>query len=167
MSSPSFQLLSGDPTTWGVPPIGSTLMGINLSNQLVLVNNNGSGAAVITPVVSAAPADLSFANAGITTTITPSAGQSTAVGLITGAARNCPIVLATAGMVNGMILDVTLVFPALDNLIMNFYNTIGSGSPLYVVQSSTAGGITTSWTRFEFQSASGLWVVLANKTPAY
>ena len=168
MSNASFQLLSGDPTTWGVPPIGSTLVGINLSMQLTVVTNNGSGVAVISPLVSSAPANLSFTNVSGTTTLNPSAGESTAIGTISASVgRTVPIVLDTVGQTDGQLLDVTLLYPAMDSLIVNFYNTIGSGSPLYVVQSSTAGGVTSSWTRFQYSAALGLWVVLANKTPAY
>jgi hypothetical protein len=166
MSAASFNLLQGDPTTWGVPPVGKSFLGINLSGQAVIVNNNGSGGAVISPVVSAAPVQLPFVNNSGTTTITPSAGQTTAVVAVGGTARNVPIVLATAGMTDGMVLDLLLIFPALDNLIMNIYNTVGSGSPLDTVQSTTAGNLTTAWWRLLYTSANGTWSIISNKAPA-
>lgn len=166
MSSPSFNLLQGDPTTWGVPPVGKTFVGINLSEQLVLVNNNGSGGQVITPVVSAAPAGLAFANASGSTTITPSAGVTTAVGAITGGARSVPLVLATNGMSDGQTVEVFLTFPAIDGLTINFYNTVGSGSPVLPIQVSAISGITNALAKFLFQSSTGLWLPISLRVPA-
>ena len=166
MSSPSLNLLAGDPTTWGVPAIGKTFVGINLSGQLTLVNNDGSGGAVISPLTPAAPAQIDFTNNSGTTTLTPSVGVTTVVGTIGGSARSVPVVLATSGMVDGMTLEAFISFPALDSLVINFYNTVGSGSPITDVASSTAGGITTALLKFVFQSSTGLWACISRQMPA-
>lgn len=40
-STASLSLLVGDPTEWGVPPVGKVYVGINLDGKLVLVTNDG------------------------------------------------------------------------------------------------------------------------------
>lgn len=167
MSAASFVLLEGDPSTWGVPPVGKTFLGINLAGVPTAVNNDGSGHPVVTPLVSAAPGVLAFANAAGTSTLTPSAGVTTALGVISGTARTVPLVLATAGMVDGQTIEVQLSFPALDNLIMSFYNTVGSGMPIISWQSASASNVVNGVWKFVYQTATGLWALVSARTPAY
>jgi hypothetical protein len=167
MANPSFSLLIGDPTTWGVPPVGKTFLGINLSGVLTIVNNNGSGGAIITPVVSAAPQQVTLGNAAGTTTITSVSGVFTATVVVSGTPRAVPLVLATAGMTDGMTIDLLVIFPATDGFVLNLYNTIGSGGTLDSFSAATASPlVTTGHWKLLFTSSTGLWSILENQFPA-
>jgi hypothetical protein len=48
MILPSLSLLQGDPTEWGIPPVGKTFVGINEEGQLVLKQNDGTILIVLT-----------------------------------------------------------------------------------------------------------------------
>jgi uncharacterized protein Usg len=160
MSSASFSLLQGDPTTWGLPPVGKTFMGINASGQLVLKQNNGT----ITPVISSGPGGDALSNSVGTTTINPTAGNFSALVNVSGSARRVPIVLATAGLLDWQQLDLRVDFPALDNLFIDIYNTAVSGPPLSTFQAATGSGITSAL--WQFRAQSGAWVILSNQVPA-
>jgi|LakMenE01Jun11ns_1017448.scaffolds.fasta_scaffold8219229_1 hypothetical protein len=40
-STASLSLLVGDPSEWGIPPVGKVFIGINLDGKLVIVDNDG------------------------------------------------------------------------------------------------------------------------------
>ena len=51
MIPPSLSLLQGDPTEWGIPPVGKTFVGINAEGQLILKQNDGTILIVLTQPV--------------------------------------------------------------------------------------------------------------------
>jgi hypothetical protein len=160
MSTASFSLLQGDPSTWGVPPVGKTFVGINAAGQLVLKQNDGS----ISPVLSFIPANQQLVNAFGATDIVPPALITSTYLLISGTARTVPVSLKTAGIVDGQILRLRLTFPALDNLIVNIYNENTGGTLLSSFQSATGSGITNGlWT---FVAGGGVWALDSNQVPA-
>ena len=158
--SASFSLLQTDPTTWGTPPLGKTYVGVNDTGQLVLKQNDGT----ITPIVSGVPAITEYSNASGTTTITAASSNLIAAVTVTGTARGVPLVLDTDGIQDGQQLTVRVDFPEIDSLILRFYNTLASGSPLSIFESAVGTGITNGL--WNFYAKDGLWVLLSNQVPA-
>lgn len=159
MSTASFSLLDGDPTTWGVPPVGKTFVGVNLAGQLVVKQNDGT----ITAIVPSTPALAASDNSSGPTTITPTSSIQRYILNVQGASRNVPIILAIAGAAEGYSVDLLVKVPAIAGFVLKLLNADGSGTQL---DSYTTDGnnVTVKWTAL-FQS--GAWVLFGASAPAY
>lgn len=159
MSNPAYSLLKGDPTTWGVPPVGKTFMGINLTGQLALVQSDGT----ISTFTSSVPAFLAVGNAAGTTTITPAQPVQTTILTITGGARAVPIVLSVTGQLAGAVLDLLVNVGATAGYALDIRNATGGGIQLDTYTSNGATAV-AKW-RFVFDGAQ--WNKVEVIIPAY
>lgn len=159
MPSPSYQLLQGDPTTWGVPPLGSTFIGVNGAGQIVTKQNNGT----ITALTTSSPAAAQVASAAGTVTITPTQPIFAFELDLGGGARGVPIVLDHTGAVEGAQLEVTVVLPSTIGLAMTFRDANSGGTIL--AQYTSDGAVLSYFAKFVFRG--GAWNIVTAYNPAY
>ncbi len=158
MSSPIIVGLQGVPTTWGVPPVGKTMLGINEAGNLVLKQNDGS----ITTIVSSAPGFVEVVNPSGTSTITATSSVMTAILDVTGTARAVPVVLAVAGAAAGTRLSLRVNLPAAAGLAIQLRNATSGGT---LLDSFTSDGsiLSVVW---ELYFDGGSWNILSAQAPA-
>lgn len=159
MASPSFSLLQGDPTTWGVPPVGKTYVGINDSGQLILKQNDGS----IVPIISSAPSVAKPTNSSGATLITLGAQIHTAILTITGTSRSVPIVLDIDGAAAGAQLTLQVNWPGLAGFDLDIRNADSGGTQLDTFQ--TDGSILNGLWRFVYDGTA--WNKIEASIPAF
>lgn len=159
MATASLSLLQGDPTTWGNPPVGKTYVGVNAIGQVTTRQSDGSINTIFsTPEVS------TYSNMGGATTVVAASVDQIASVNISGLARNVPIILATAGIVDGQQLRLRLDFLPLDGLTIRVYDSSVLGVLLSSFDSSTGSGITSAF--YAFYGLGGQWFLLNNQVPA-
>lgn len=159
MSKPAFELLTGDPTTWGVPSTGQVYLGINQSGQIVVVASDGS----ITPIVSTAPALNNQTNASGTTTISIAAQIQTSALTITGSARTVPVVISEVGPASGATLDLIVNFPPTAGIHLDLRD--GSTSGVQIDSFTTDGSVATGIWRLYYDGSG--WQKRQVQVPAY
>lgn len=159
MSTASFSLLESDPTTWGVPPVGKTFVGINLAGQIVIKQNDGT----ITAVVPSTPALGASTNSSGPSTITPTSSIQRFILDVQGAPRSVPVILDIAGAAAGYSVEVLIKLPATAGFVFHLLNADGSGVELdrYTSDGNT---VTLKWMAV-FQA--GAWVLFGGMAPAY
>lgn len=159
MATASFSLLKGDPSTWGVPPVGKTFVGINAAGQIVVKQNDGT----ITAIVPSTPALGAADNTSGPTTITPTSSIQRYILNVQGASRNVPVILDVAGAAEGYSIEVLIKVPAVAGFVVKLLNADGSGTQL---DSWTTDGnnVTLKWYAV-YQS--GAWVLFGAQAPAY
>lgn len=158
MSSPFIIGLEGDPTLWANPPAGKTAIGVNLAGQVVVKQSDGS----IQTITTSAPGVHTQASGSGNVTITPTAGVFAEILTLSGGARSVPIILATASIVDGTRLTITVLLAGIAGLALDFRN--GSGGGAQVASFTSAGELNGCW---EFVMVSGTWTPVRAQVPAY
>lgn len=161
MSTASFQLVQGDPSTWGIPAEGKTFVGINTAGLLTLKQNDGTIITLATNV----PGFSSVVNSSGTTTISPTTPVWRQIVDIQNSPREIPIVLDVDGAVQGSVINLLLKFPDADGYTAKVYNASGSGTLLAQITNSNDPTIVTAGYTFVFTD--GAWVLFSAVIPAY
>lgn len=147
MPGPAIRFLQGDPTTWGTPPVSNTLMGVDVNGILTLKQSNGA----IIPIITSAPVAVTLTNiAGDTTIETAAAFETVILTVESAEARTVRVILDVAGVVNGSTLDLQIVFPALDGLLLQIYSTDLFEDPISTFASATASNVINGSWKFYF-----------------
>lgn len=147
MPGPAIRFLQGDPTTWGTPPMSNTFMGVDVNGILTLKQSNGA----IVPIVTSAPVAVTLTNVAGDTTITTAAAFETAILTVESAeARTVRVILDAVGVLDGSTLDLQIVFPALDGLLLEIYSTDLFEDPISTFASATASNVTNGSWKFYF-----------------
>lgn len=155
MSLFGFNLLQGDPTTWTNPDAGRTLLGINASGQLTLKQSDGT----ITVIGSAPFGKNSQTSASGTVAVNPLAADWLELITLTGAARAVPILLGTAGVLDGWRLEVIIDLNNIAGLNIGLYSGattlatfLTDGSQLnWALQFVYQGGSINTWKLLDSQ----------------
>lgn len=158
MSSPFIIGLQGDPALWANPPAGKTAVGVNQAGLFTLKQSDGS----ITTVVPSAPGVGVQASGSGNVTITLTAAVYAAIVTLSGSARSVPIILATAGVIEGSRLTITVLLAGIAGLSLDFRNGTGGGAQ---VASFVSGGEPNGC--WEFVLISGTWTPVRAQVPAY
>ena len=147
MPGPAIRFLQGDPTTWGTPPMSNTFMGVDVNGILTLKQSDGA----IVPIVTSAPVAIALTNVAGDTTIETAAAFETAILTVESAeARTVRVILDAAGVLDGSTLDLQIVFPALDGLLLQIYSTDLFEDPISTFASATASNVTNGSWKFYF-----------------
>lgn len=147
MPGPAIRFLQGDPTTWGTPPMSNTFMGVDVNGILTLKQSNGA----IVPIVPSTPVATTVTNLAGDTTISVSTAFETVILTVESAeARTVRVILDAAGVIDGSTLDLQIVFPALDGLILQVYSTDLFEDPISTFASATASNVTNGSWKFYF-----------------
>ena len=147
MPGPAIRFLQGDPTTWGTPPMSNTFMGVDVNGILTLKQSNGT----IIPIVTSVPIATNLTNIAGDTTITTAGAFETVILTVESAeARTVRVILDAAGVIDGSTLDLQIVFPALDGLILQVYSTDLFEDPISTFASATASNVTNGSWKFYF-----------------
>lgn len=157
MANPSFSLLQTDPTTWDLPPVGKTYVGINDAGQIVLKQHDGS----VTVVESGDPSLHKQASSAGTIAVTPTTAQHTEVITVTGAARTSPVLIAGTTLSDGSRALLLFKLPATANVILEIYS---DATLIGVVQNQTGDVLKAA---VEFFLDAGVWAPLRENIPAY
>lgn len=158
MSSPFIIGLQGDPATWANPPAGKTAVGVNQAGLFTLKQSDGS----ITTVVPSAPGVGVQASGSGNITVTLTAAVFAALITLSGAARTVPIILATAGVIDGSRLTITVLLANIAGLALDFRNGTGGGAQ--VASFTSEGEPNGCW---EFVMIAGTWTPLRAQVQAY
>lgn len=147
MPGPAIRFLQGDPTTWGTPPVSNTFMGVDVNGILTLKQSDGA----IVPIVTSAPVAIALTNVAGDTTIETAAAFETAILTVESAeARTVRVILDAAGVLDGSTLDLQIVFPALNGLLLEIYSTDLFEDPISTFASATASNVTNGSWKFYF-----------------
>lgn len=158
MATPSFLLLQGDPSTWGLPPTGKTYAGVNTSGQIVLKQHDGT----VTIVESGAPSLHKQANNSVTPiAVTPTSSLHTEVVTVTGAARTTPLLIGGTSQSDGARCAILFKLPATANIIIEIY----SDAELIATLQNQTGALLKA--TLEFFLDAGVWAPLTAIVPAY
>jgi len=161
MPGPAIRFLQGDPTTWGTPPVSNTFMGVDVNGILTLKQSNGA----IVPIITSAPVAITLTNiAGDTTIETAAAFETVILTVESAEARTVRVILDVAGVVNGSTLDLQIVFPALDGLLLQIYSTDLFEDPISTFASATASNVTNGSWKFYFLN--NAWHLYSTIIPA-
>lgn len=161
MPGPAIRFLQGDPTTWGTPPMFNTFMGVDVNGILTLKQSNGA----IVPIVPSTPVATTVTNIAGDTTINVSTAFETVILTVESTeARTVRVILDAAGVIDGSTLDLQIVFPALDGLILQVYSTDLFEDPLSSFQSATASNVTNGSWKFYFLNDA--WHLYSTLIPA-
>ena len=161
MPGPAIRFLQGDPTTWGTPPVLNTFMGVDVNGILTLKQSDGA----IIPIVTSAPIVTNLTNIAGDTTITVDGAFETAILTVESAeARTVRVILDATGVLDGSTLDLQIVFPALDGLILQIYNTDLFEDPISTFESATASNVTNGSWKFYFLNDA--WHLYSTLIPA-
>ena len=147
MPGPAIRFLQGDPTTWGTPPVSNTFMGVDVNGILTLKQSDGA----IVPIVTSAPVAIALTNVAGDTTIETAAAFETAILTVESAeARTVRVILDAAGVLDGSTLDLQIIFPALNGLLLQIYSTDLFEDPISTFASATASNVTNGSWKFYF-----------------
>lgn len=147
MPGPAIRFLQGDPTTWGTPPMSNTFMGVDVNGILTLKQSDGT----IVPIISSAPVATTLTNiAGDTTINTAGAFETVILTVESAEARTVRVILDAVAIVEGSTLDLQIVFPALNGLLLEIYSTDLFEEPLSTFASATASNVTNGSWKFYF-----------------
>lgn len=147
MPGPAIRFLQGDPTTWGTPPVSNTFMGVDVNGILTLKQSDGA----IVPIVTSAPVAIALTNVAGDTTIETAAAFETAILTVESAeARTVRVILDAAGVLDGSTLDLQILFPALNGLLLQIYSTDLFEDPISTFASATASNVTNGSWKFYF-----------------
>ena len=161
MPGPAIRFLQGDPTTWGTPPVSNTFMGVDVNGILTLKQSDGA----IVPIVTSAPVAIALTNVAGDTTIETAAAFETAILTVESAeARTVRIILDAAGVLDGSTLDLQIIFPALNGLLLQIYSTDLFEDPISTFASATASNVTNGSWKFYFLDDA--WHVYSTLIPA-
>lgn len=161
MPGPAIRFLQGDPTTWGTPPVSNTFMGVDVNGILTLKQSDGA----IVPIVTSAPVAIALTNVAGDTTIETAAAFETAILTVESAeARTVRVILDAAGVLDGSTLDLQILFPALNGLLLQIYSTDLFEDPISTFASATASNVTNGSWKFYFLNDA--WHVYSTLIPA-
>lgn len=161
MPGPAIRFLQGDPTTWGTPPVSNTFMGVDVNGILTLKQSDGA----IVPIVTSAPVAIALTNVAGDTTIETAAAFETAILTVESAeARTVRVILDAAGVLDGSTLDLQIIFPALNGLLLQIYSTDLFEDPISTFASATASNVTNGSWKFYFLN--NAWHLYSTIIPA-
>lgn len=161
MPGPAIRFLQGDPTTWGTPPVSNTFMGVDVNGILTLKQSDGA----IVPIVTSAPVAIALTNVAGDTTIETAAAFETAILTVESAeARTVRVILDAAGVLDGSTLDLQIIFPALNGLLLQIYSTDLFEDPISTFASATASNVTNGSWKFYFLN--DVWHLYSTIIPA-
>ena len=147
MPGPAIRFLQGDPTTWGTPPVLNTFMGVDVNGILTLKQSDGA----IVPIVTSAPVAVTLTNVAGDTTISTAAAFETVILTVESVeARTVRVILDAAGVLDGSTLDLQILFPALNGLLLEIYSTDLFEDPISTFASATASNVTNGSWKFYF-----------------
>ncbi len=159
MSSPSFLLLQGDPSDWGVPPSGKTYIGLNDSGQIVTKQHDGTVTVIGT---GGTPSLNKQANSdGSVITVTPTTTQHREVITLSGIARTQVVNISGTDLADGSVAVLQLNMPSTPGIIVEFY----SDSVLLFSYQNESGVLEKA--RFEIYKDGSAWEPGESTVPAY
>jgi hypothetical protein len=127
--------------------MSNTFMGVDVNGILTLKQSNGA----IVPIVPSTPVATTVTNLAGDTTISVSTAFETVILTVESAeARTVRVILDAAGVIDGSTLDLQIVFPALDGLILQVYSTDLFEDPISTFASATASNVTNGSWKFYF-----------------
>jgi hypothetical protein len=127
--------------------MSNTFMGVDVNGILTLKQSNGT----IIPIVTSVPIATNLTNIAGDTTITTAGAFETVILTVESAeARTVRVILDAAGVIDGSTLDLQIVFPALDGLILQVYSTDLFEDPISTFASATASNVTNGSWKFYF-----------------
>jgi hypothetical protein len=122
-------------------------MGVDVNGILTLKQSDGA----IVPIVTSAPVAIALTNVAGDTTIETAAAFETAILTVESAeARTVRVILDAAGVLDGSTLDLQIVFPALNGLLLEIYSTDLFEDPISTFASATASNVTNGSWKFYF-----------------
>jgi hypothetical protein len=127
--------------------MSNTFMGVDVNGILTLKQSNGA----IIPIVTSVPIATNLTNiAGDTTINTAGAFETVILTVESAEARTVRVILDAVGVLDGSTLDLQIVFPALDGLLLQIYSTDLFEDPISTFASATASNVTNGSWKFYF-----------------
>jgi hypothetical protein len=136
-------------------------MGVDVNGILTLKQSDGA----IVPIVTSAPVAIALTNVAGDTTIETAAAFETAILTVESAeARTVRVILDAAGVLDGSTLDLQIIFPALNGLLLQIYSTDLFEDPISTFASATASNVTNGSWKFYFLN--NAWHLYSTIIPA-
>jgi hypothetical protein len=136
-------------------------MGVDVNGILTLKQSDGA----IVPIVTSAPVAIALTNVAGDTTIETAAAFETAILTVESAeARTVRVILDAAGVLDGSTLDLQIIFPALNGLLLQIYSTDLFEDPISTFASATASNVTNGSWKFYFLN--DVWHLYSTIIPA-
>jgi hypothetical protein len=127
--------------------MSNTFMGVDVNGILTLKQSDGT----IVPIITSAPVAITLTNVAGDTTVNTSGAFETAILTVESAeARTVRVILDSVAVIDGYTLDLQIIFPALDGLLLQIYSTDLFEDPISTFASATASNVTNGSWKFYF-----------------
>jgi hypothetical protein len=127
--------------------MSNTFMGVDVNGILTLKQSDGT----IVPIITSAPVAITLTNVAGDTTVNTSGAFETAILTVESAeARTVRVILDSVAVIDGSTLDLQIIFPALDGLLLQIYSTDLFEDPISTFASATASNVTNGSWKFYF-----------------